>query len=181
MNTSKLGLVLVATLACTAVACGDTQEYEIAGEVTAPAAVSGPITLPVLGDGRLEARFSDFRSVGGLRLAFRIDYELDGQPFLEESVVAYERAAGLAAADPHGPQRDSGASASVLTTRTVTRKTLPAPSSSSSPTGRSSTIEKCPGSSPPSTSSEGSANPSRTQVLRIVMLSSMGSPRRTTV
>jgi outer membrane lipoprotein-sorting protein len=81
-------------------------------------AVSGPITLPVLGDGRLEARFSDFRSVGGLRLAFRIDYELDGQPFLEESVVAYERAAGLAAADPHGPQRDSGASASVLTTRT---------------------------------------------------------------
>jgi hypothetical protein len=45
MNTSKLGLVLVATLACTAVACGDTQEYEIAGEVTAPAAVSGPITL----------------------------------------------------------------------------------------------------------------------------------------
>ncbi|MHC4996580.1 MAG: hypothetical protein ACYTGQ_16160, partial [Planctomycetota bacterium] len=45
MNITKLGIFLLSGLALTAVACGDTQEYEITGEVSASAAVSGPISL----------------------------------------------------------------------------------------------------------------------------------------
>jgi hypothetical protein len=45
MNISKLGFVLLTGLAVSVVACGDTQEYEISGEVSAPATVGGPIAL----------------------------------------------------------------------------------------------------------------------------------------
>lgn len=54
-------------------------------------AASGPISIPTLGIGRFEARFSDFRKEGGLEIPFQIDYDFDGQPFIEETVVVFEK------------------------------------------------------------------------------------------
>jgi len=53
-------------------------------------AASGPISIPTLGEGRLSARFSDYRVVAGLRVPFRVEYRLDGQPFVEETILAFE-------------------------------------------------------------------------------------------
>jgi hypothetical protein len=59
----------------------------------------GPVSIPTLGVVRLEARFEDFRRVGGLRLAHRIRYSIDGEPFFEETIETIE----LRGPPPGGP------------------------------------------------------------------------------
>lgn len=49
----------------------------------------GEVSLPPIGEGRLRARFRDFRKTEGYVLPYRTDYELDGRPFFEEEVVRY--------------------------------------------------------------------------------------------
>lgn len=48
----------------------------------------GPVSIPGLGDGTLEARYGDYRRVGRWWLPFAIDYRFRGAPLLEERVVA---------------------------------------------------------------------------------------------
>lgn len=52
-------------------------------------AAEGPIELPGLGEGRIRARFEDFREVGGYRLPFVAHYEFHDQPFFDEHVVEF--------------------------------------------------------------------------------------------
>jgi hypothetical protein len=53
---------------------------------------SGPIEIPSIGSGRLHARFDDYRRVGDRTLPFELTYRLNDEPFLDESVVAYDLA-----------------------------------------------------------------------------------------
>jgi hypothetical protein len=50
--------------------------------------VAGPVSLPPLGEGELEARLSDFRRVHGLLLPFRIAYSFRGQRLADEQALA---------------------------------------------------------------------------------------------
>ena len=54
----------------------------------------GPVRLPPLGEGRVVARFSDFRRVAGFLVPFRTSYTVGDQP------LADERALAVCPADP---------------------------------------------------------------------------------
>ena len=49
----------------------------------------GPVHIPGIGAGRMEARFRDFRPVAGRELPFAAEYRLNGQPFFDERVLRY--------------------------------------------------------------------------------------------
>lgn len=53
-------------------------------------AAAGPVSIPTLGHGRLSARFGDYRRVSGRWLSHRIEYELDGERFFDETVLRFE-------------------------------------------------------------------------------------------
>jgi hypothetical protein len=59
---------------------------------------SGPIEIPGIGAGRLQARFSEFRSVEGYRVPFAGSYRLNGEPFFDERVIRF--VPGRAVLDP---------------------------------------------------------------------------------
>ena len=61
-------------------------------------AAKGPIEIPGIGAGRLEARFRDFRRVDGHELPFSASYRLNGEPFFDERVVRF--VPGQATLDP---------------------------------------------------------------------------------
>jgi len=49
----------------------------------------GPVSVPGLGDGVLEARFEDFRRVGRWWLPFAIHYRFRGAPLVDEAIEAW--------------------------------------------------------------------------------------------
>jgi hypothetical protein len=49
----------------------------------------GPISIPGVGEGRLHARFADFRSVQGFVVPFATRYSLNDEPFFDERVVRF--------------------------------------------------------------------------------------------
>lgn len=51
--------------------------------------LAGPASVPGLGEGRLEARFDDFRRVGRYLLPFAIRYRFRDAPLLDEHVRAW--------------------------------------------------------------------------------------------
>jgi hypothetical protein len=76
----------------------------------------GPIEIPGVGAGRVEARFRDFRAIEGRQAPFAASYRLNGEPFFDERVIRF--VPGLGVLDPaqlggHGGSprprvRDSG-------------------------------------------------------------------------
>lgn len=92
-----------ATHSIEAVCRGDASHYRLWFDAELRlVAASGPISIPTLGEGRLMARFSDYRRVDGLRVPFRVTYRLDGQPFVEETILAFEPAAPALAGSGSG-------------------------------------------------------------------------------
>ena len=51
--------------------------------------LAGPVSVPGLGDGPLEARFEDFRRVGRWWLPFAIHYRFRGAPLVDEAVESW--------------------------------------------------------------------------------------------
>jgi hypothetical protein len=49
----------------------------------------GTVAVPGLGEGPIEARFADYRRVGGRRLPFEIRYRFRGAPLLDERVRSW--------------------------------------------------------------------------------------------
>lgn len=65
---------------------------------------AGPVTLPPIGRGRLEARYAEPRRVGGRLLAHRAEYVFAGQPLaVERTLAACPEAPGLVAASFRHP------------------------------------------------------------------------------
>jgi hypothetical protein len=63
-------------------------------------ALEGPLSLPPIGSGRLEARFADFRQVGRWVLPYTTEYRLAGTALAaERTLVACPDPPGLAEAD----------------------------------------------------------------------------------
>jgi hypothetical protein len=60
--------------------------------------LAGPVSVPGLGEGWLEARFEDFRSVGRYELPFAIHYRFRGAPLLDERVREWRIGASAAPA-----------------------------------------------------------------------------------
>lgn len=52
-------------------------------------AARGPVVIPTIGAGELEARFSDFRTVDGFVLPYVGSYTLAGRPLFDERVLRY--------------------------------------------------------------------------------------------
>ena len=51
--------------------------------------LAGPVSVPGLGDGQLEARFEDFRRVGRWWLPFAIHYRFRGAPLVDEVIESW--------------------------------------------------------------------------------------------
>jgi len=62
--------------------------------------LAGPVAVPGLGDGPLEARFEDFRRVGHWWLPFAIHYRFRGAPLVDESVDAWRTDVELPGSSP---------------------------------------------------------------------------------
>ena len=58
--------------------------------------IAGPVSIPGIGDGPLEARFEDFRRVGGHALPFAVHYRFRGAPLLDERVREWRLGASTA-------------------------------------------------------------------------------------
>lgn len=72
-----------------AVFADDGARYELGfDERTLLVSAAGPLRLPPLGEGRVTARFADFRRVGGLLLPHRTTYQLSDLPLAEEWATA---------------------------------------------------------------------------------------------
>lgn len=67
--------------------------------------LAGPVTIPGIGDGVLEAHFEDFREVEGLWLPFAIHYRFRGAPLLDERVREWRVGAAPEIEDFSGPRR----------------------------------------------------------------------------
>jgi hypothetical protein len=51
--------------------------------------LAGPVSVPGLGDGPLDARFEDFRRVGRWWLPFSIHYRFRGAPLVDEAIESW--------------------------------------------------------------------------------------------
>jgi len=73
----------------TAVFADDGARYDLGfDEHGLLVAAAGPVRLPPFGDGRVTARFADFRRVNGLLLPYRTSWSFEGQPLADERAVA---------------------------------------------------------------------------------------------